>query len=76
MKFENAIPIKLKRKYTDNKPSSGGKGSGGVGTGTAKPRGGDHYLHKQWMTTKTGQAQHGEEVKRQRALPKKPKVMK
>jgi len=43
--------------------------------GTAKKRGMEHYLHRQWLNTTVGKERHAEDVKRQRALPVKPKLV-
>lgn len=42
-------------------------------TSNAKKRGLYHYLYKQWKETKIGHEIHDREVKRQRALPVKPR---
>lgn len=40
----------------------------------AKKRGLAHYLHKQWINTKSGREEHAKEIERMRALPVKPRV--
>jgi hypothetical protein len=36
----------------------------------------EHYLHKQWINTKSGREQHAEDCKRMRELPIAPRVIK
>lgn len=40
---------------------------------TKKPRGMAHWLHKQWVATKSGREQHKADMERMRKLPVKPK---
>lgn len=46
------------------------------GNSNPKKRGAEHYRHKQWIATKSGKEQHEKDVKRQRSLPVKPKLVK
>jgi hypothetical protein len=41
-----------------------------------KKRGMAHHLHKQWIATKIGAELHAADVARQKALPKKTKIVK